>query len=253
MVKTIVMPFGNGKHSRYAVNIKPVLKSSSSSSTKLASDCCGKETGLKRYCKECGEHTAWKPKNKIFEFNKEEYVFEADKFESMLKSVENSDIEVIEVLDSEPREAEIMLEKAYYIIPERGNEAQLAELKAIIGSSVLLVEFNERNSSYQGLIKISDGKLVLKRLAESDIINEVDEVEAPVKAEVVDLKRKILANKQRAEPSHDITQYTNKRAELEGKFFEALIDGTDVGEVVSEAIEMSDADELSELKELAGE
>ena len=249
MAKTIVMPFGNGKHSRYAVNLKPAIKGSSSSSTKLASDCCGHETGLKRYCKKCSEHTAWKTTNKLFEFDGETHIFEAKKFDDMLSSIENTDIEVKAVLQNEPQEAELLFEKAYFLTPVKDSEAELAELKEIIGDKVLLVEFNEWNSSYQALLKLSNGVVVLKRLAESDLLNELPQVEAQVNAQVVELKQKILQKKQ--QESADIMDYRNKRAELEEKFYEAILSNQDVQEVVQEAVELKETDGLDELKALA--
>ena len=55
----------------------------------------------------------------------------------------------------------------------------------------------------------------------------------------------------KTQESYDLQEFCDKRNELEEEFFEALVSGKQVSEVVETAIVEADADGLDELKSLA--
>lgn len=264
MGKTIVLPFGSSKQSRYAVEIKNAVSSTTAGLKVKGVVPCPKskdgfgETGAKKYCKCCGEinHNGQPISNKLthkmFDFNGETHIFEADKFDSMISTLENTDIEVTAVLDKEPNGARELYSKLSYVLPSKKQEQQYAELKEIIGDKYLMVEFVERQKHHQGMLCVRNGKIQLRYLHSGDEFNEPSiDVEATPNAEVVALKSKILANKTQSD--FDVMEFRSKRAELEEQFFDKLISGEEASVVVEQVVEQAEADGLDELRALAGE
>lgn len=251
MGKTIVLPFGSSKQSRYTVNFKNAISSSSSGiKIKGATSCCNAEVGSKKYCKECGEEKAWKAERKMFKFDGKEHIFDADKFDEMIATIDNTDIEVKAILQNEPPRANKLYNKLAFATPAKKHEKEYAELKEVLKEYVLVVEFSERQNHHQGLLSVQDEQIMLRYLHDSDDLNEpVVQIEEEANGEVVELKRKILGKK--ATNEFDVMDFHSKRKEIEENFFDAIITGKEASIAKEEVVESKGNNELDELRALA--
>jgi len=254
MSRTIVFPFGSKKNSEYVVDVSPAYSSSRRTTIiKGATKCCSADVGQKRFCKECKKDTPYNADMKKFSFLDKEYVVPAEQVDNALSGMEKTDIVVKAVLELEPAVARDLYAGLKFITPNADAVGDYVELSALLGSRVAVVEFVDRQIQHQALLSVNnDGVIQLRLLQEGEALRKpvVDVGCVEANPEVVRLKQKILANI--IDNDYDLCLFRDMRNELEEQFLEGLISGKGVDVVSSEVVASSQADELAELKALAG-
>jgi len=254
MSRTIVFPFGSKKNSEYVVDVSPAYSSTRRTTTiKGATKCCSADVGSKKYCKECNNDTPWKAEMKKFSFLDEEYVVPAVQVDNAVSGMEKTDIVVKAILEVEPDVAQDLYAGLKFVTPNSDAVGDYAELSALLGSNVAVVEFIDRQIQHQALLSVNaNGVVQLRLLQEGEALRKpvIDVGSVEANPEVVKLKQKILANI--TDNDYDLCSFRDMRNELEEQFLEGLISGKGVEAVSEEVVASSQADELAELKALAG-
>ena len=250
--KIVIEPLQKG----FNLSLKDANRQKRNRSYVNASNCCGVKLKQEKFCSACNEKVGYGDcQRKIVKIGKEEHLIEASALKQATDALEAmEDMQLHTFLKQRPTDAEDRFEALVYAYPAKKQEAQYAELVAILKGRTAIGKAVFRGNEFQILVEVGDdNRIRIRKLVDEDQRYEMQELQldnAP-NEQIVELERTILDKA--TKDDYNVKQFKDTRAEIEEKVIEDFVLNGTIPEVKKEVAQAQENDELARLKALAGE